>query len=390
VARAYLQNIAPGFKAGAEALCRYASVKSGDRVLDIACGPGTTSFAALALGAEVTGVDSAKGMIEVAQDQARAQRGNITFLEGDLQQLPVPDASFDVALSSFGIVFAVAPRHAVGEIVRVLAPGGRMALLVWPRGGTIGRYFELLSKHLPQPEAPDHHRWADLDLLRSWLGDAFGPITSTTVELPFTAKSPEAAWETLRTSSSRTVLAYGAMAPEAKAALDRDMVAFFRTFKTPDGTIRWPRKALMVRATKQAGKNKKETTSELPRSIVSVLVGYLALAVLAMATTGLAGVILLGSTATSLSTPFVIVSLVFALLAAGAGGWLTARLAPSKPWYHLAALAVLAMIPRPLSGSVGPGPGWYHLAVAGVGILGVLVGGVVKLGWRSLAALKKS
>ena len=105
VAREYHRNIVPGFQPAAESLCRFAGIKSGDKVLDIGCGPGTASMAAAALGAEVTGVDSAPGMIALARELAGSKR-NLTFLEGDALQLPVQSNEFDAVVSSFGVIFA--------------------------------------------------------------------------------------------------------------------------------------------------------------------------------------------------------------------------------------------------------------------------------------------
>jgi len=385
VARAYLQHIVPGFKPGAEALCRYASIKQGDRVLDVACGPGTASFAALAMGGDVTGIDSAKGMVDLANEQARSKKGSITFLEGDLQKLPVPDASFDVVISSFGVVFAPAPRHAVGEIIRVLVPGGRFAFLAWPRSGAIGRYYDALDKHVPPGEGPDPHRWADLDQVKNWLGDTFGPLASTTVELPFTAKSAESAWETMRTSMGRVALAYAAMTPEKKAAIDKEMTDFFRGYKQPNGAIRWPRKAVMIRATKKAGKAPSAGGGEISKTVLALLVGYLSGAILTRMIIGVAGGVLQDPKPAPLSTSYLIAGLVAGLLAAGVGGWLTARLAPGKPWYHLGGLAALLVILSPMAGSSDYlATGGLKWALAAAAIIGVLAGGVVKLGTGSV------
>jgi SAM-dependent methyltransferase len=384
VAQAYQKRIVPGLKPGVEALCRFAGIRKGDRVLDIGCGPGTASFAAHALGAEVTGVDGAKGMIAVAEELARSKRG-ITFLEGDLQDLPVPAASFDVVISSFGIVFAPEPERAIAEVARVLLPGGRMALLAWPRAGAVGRYYDLLDRHIASPAAADPHRWADLNQARTWLGNAFEAVASAEVELPFTASSPEAAWETLRSATGRVASAYQAMAPAARAALDKEMVEFFWTCRKSNGTVVWPRKARMIRATKRVKERPAEV--HIVRSIIAVLAGYLVLALLVVAAGAAAGAALLGSVTARPSGAYLSVNLAAGLVAAGLGGWLTSRLAPGKVWYHLAALAALLVILTPPSGA----PGWYRGSLVGVGIAGVLLGGLVQTGrvtrgWSRLKA----
>jgi SAM-dependent methyltransferase len=381
VAQAYQKHFAPSLKPGVEALCRYAGIKRGDRVLDIGCGPGTASFAAHALGAEVTGVDGAKGMIAVAEELAGSQRG-ITFLEGDLQDLPVPDASFDVVLSSFGIIFAPEPERAVAEVARVLVPGGRLALLAWPRAGAVGRYYDTIDRHIAPVAGADPHRWADLNQMRAWLGDAFDAVASAEVELPFTASSPEAAWETLRGSTGRVALAYQALAPAARTALDKEIVEFFWTCRKSDGTVVWPRKARMIRATRRVKARAAE--GNIVRSFIAVLAGYLILAVLAVGAESAAATVLSVDPGARPARSYLMSALLGGGAAAGLGGWLTARLAPGRVWYHLAALAALLVVLTPPSGlSDASAPGWYRGAITGVGIVGLVMGGLVQTGMVS-------
>ena len=378
VAQAYHKQIVPGLKPGVEALCRYAGIRKGDRVLDIGCGPGTASLAAHALGAEVTGVDGAKGMLAVAEELARSKRG-IVFLEGDLQQLPVPDAAFDVAISSFGVVLAPEPERAAAELARVLVPGGRMALLAWPRSGTVGRFQDVLDRHIPPRAAADPHRWADLSQVRAWLDGSFEAIVSTEVELPLAAGSPEAAWELLRSTTGPIASARDAMAPPARAALDREMVEFFWTCRKPDGTVLWPRKARMLRATRRVKQRGAEVN--IVRSVIAVLTGYLAAALLTASAEAAAGAALLGGVTAAPTRVYLVASLTGGFVAGGLGGWLGSRLAPGRSWYHVAALAALLVILTPPSGLSGASaPGWYRGAIGGVGIAGVVLGGMLQTG----------
>jgi SAM-dependent methyltransferase len=365
-------------------LCRYAGIKKGDRVLDIGCGPGTASFAAVHQGADVIGVDSSPEMIAIAKEITGTRR-EYTFLEGDVHSLPVPDGSVEVVISSFGVVLATNPPKAVAEMARVLVPGGRMAILVWPRAGVLARYYDLLDKHLPDPPGTgrvDQHRWADLNIVRGWLANSFDAVASAEVEVPFTAKTQAAAWDALKTSTARVAPAYEQLSPEAKAALDKEMLELFRGYKKPDGTVSWPRKALMIRATKHVEVVPKSNT--LFRSIIAVLGGYLAMAVVAGITTGIATKAMLPSVTAPPTESYLMVNLVLGLVASGLGGWLTAKLAPNEIWRHVGALAGLTLVLGALSGVTNHvQPLWYKFAIVAAGVLGVGIGGLVKVGIRA-------
>ncbi|MEO8030847.1 MAG: methyltransferase domain-containing protein [Gemmatimonadota bacterium] len=376
VAKAYLRNIAPGFKSAVERLCRYAGIKKGDRVLDIGCGPGTASFAAVHQGADVTGIDSAPEMIRLAKEIANTRR-EYTFLEGDMHALPVPDASFEVVISSFGVVFSTNPPKVAAEMGRVLVPGGRIALLVWPRVGALARYYELLDKHLPTDGGRvDHHRWADLNLVRGWLAADFDAVASADIEIPFTAKTNIIAWDTLKVSTARVADTYAKLQPEAQAACDKAMQDFFRGHRQPDNTIVWPRKALMIRATKRVVVVPKSDTTF--RSAIAVLSGYLASAVPFAILKGIAASVLLPAVPSVPSRTFLLSCVGVGLIAGIPGGWLGAKLAPNKGWVHVGIVAAVFAV---LSGLTVSGlPLWTRAAIAGTGALGVAIGGLILLG----------
>ncbi len=99
--------------------------RPGERVLDVACGPGAIAARAARTGAEVTAIDLAPGMI------ARASRRPepVNWQIGDCQSLPFDDDSFDVVVSSFGVIFAPDPQRAAAELSRVCR--GRLAITAW-------------------------------------------------------------------------------------------------------------------------------------------------------------------------------------------------------------------------------------------------------------------
>ena len=96
-------------------------------------------------------------------------------------------------------------------------------------------------------------------------------ITTTDIEVPFDAPSPEKAWEMLRISTGRVADGYALLEPAARAAMDREMIEFFRTYRKPDGKVKWPRKAVMIRATRLKGDPARK--DNLMRSGIAVLAG---------------------------------------------------------------------------------------------------------------------
>jgi ubiquinone/menaquinone biosynthesis C-methylase UbiE len=110
-----------------EPLLDAAAVGPGDRVLDVATGPGYAAAVAAERGARVVGVDVAEGMLELA----RRLHPGLDFRPGSAEELPFPDWSFDAVVGNFVMLHLGRPEQAAAEFARVLVPGGRVALTVW-------------------------------------------------------------------------------------------------------------------------------------------------------------------------------------------------------------------------------------------------------------------
>ena len=138
-------------------------VSADDDVVDVGCGSGNTSLAAARRGARVTGVDLTPRMLEKAAAAAKLEKVAITWLEGDAQALPLPDSSFDVALSTFGVMFAPDQERAAWELVRVLRPGGRIGVAAWTDDGGPGSFLRVVSQFSPPPPpgAGNPMAWGD-------------------------------------------------------------------------------------------------------------------------------------------------------------------------------------------------------------------------------------
>lgn len=128
-----------------------AGVKRGDQVLDVGSGTGNAAIPAARAGAIVIASDLTPELVEAGRRRAADASAEVQWVEADAEALPFPDGSFDVVLSTFGVMFA--PRHAVaaGEVARVLRGGGTLALANWTPEGFGGRIFRMMAGFLPPP-----------------------------------------------------------------------------------------------------------------------------------------------------------------------------------------------------------------------------------------------
>src|SRR6266853_2295024 len=130
-------------------LVRRASPRAGQRLLDVACGTGVVAVTAARLGARVTGLDLTPELLERARENARIAGVDIEWHQGDVEQLPFADGTYDMVLSQFGHIFAPRPDVAIAEMLRVLKPGKTIAFSTWPPELCIGRLFALTGRYLP-------------------------------------------------------------------------------------------------------------------------------------------------------------------------------------------------------------------------------------------------
>jgi ubiquinone/menaquinone biosynthesis C-methylase UbiE len=134
-----------------ESLCEAVDLEAGTRLLDVACGNGNAALAAAHRFARVTGVDYVPELLHRAADRARAERLDIELVEGDAERLPFDDDTFDMALSTFGVMFAPDQARAAREMVRVVRPGGKIGLASWTPEGFIGELLKVVGRHVSPP-----------------------------------------------------------------------------------------------------------------------------------------------------------------------------------------------------------------------------------------------
>ncbi|HAJ37900.1 MAG TPA: SAM-dependent methyltransferase [Chloroflexi bacterium] len=137
-------------------------IQPGVRLLDVACGAGQLAIPAARAGADVTGIDIAPNWIAQARARAEAERLTVRFDEGDAEELPYADGSFDIVVSLIGAMFAPRPERVAAELVRVCRPGGRIVMGNWTPQGLTGQVFKIISRYAPpSPLMPPPVLWGD-------------------------------------------------------------------------------------------------------------------------------------------------------------------------------------------------------------------------------------
>jgi ubiquinone/menaquinone biosynthesis C-methylase UbiE len=155
-----------------ELVVERAGVEPGMALLDVACGTGNATLPAARAGARVTGLDFAPGLLEIARERAADAMLEIDFVEGDAQELPFEDASFDRVVSTFGHMFAPDHRRTADEMKRVLRPDGVIAVACWVPEGSIGRMFRMNAELVPPPPGGTPPiLWGTEDHVREMWGD---------------------------------------------------------------------------------------------------------------------------------------------------------------------------------------------------------------------------
>src|SRR5262245_49782058 len=143
-------------------------LRPGTKVLDAACGTGNLAVIAARRGCFTSGLDIASNLLAQARERARQESLEIEFTEGDAEAMPYPDASFDVVLSMYGVMFAPRPERVVSELRRVTKPGGLVVLANWTPGGFVGKMFAVFARHLPPPTGfPSPLLWGNEAVVRA-------------------------------------------------------------------------------------------------------------------------------------------------------------------------------------------------------------------------------
>ena len=232
-------EIAKSYAIGAEEFIDGLDLQTGTRVLDVACGTGNLALPAARRGAVVTGVDIAPNLIAQARESAKREGLNVQFDEGDVEDLPYADASFDAVVTMFGAMFAPRPDITAAEITRVVRPGGFIAMANWTPAGFIGQMFKLTASHVPPPQGmASPVLWGVEGTVRERLSEGIASFEAKPQSLifrfPFT---PVEVVEHFRTYYGPTNKAFSALDEAGQAALRRDLEQLWeKNNRATDGT----------------------------------------------------------------------------------------------------------------------------------------------------------
>lgn len=206
-----------------ENLCEAVDLRAGERVLDVAAGNGNATLAAARRFGRVTSTDYVPALLDRGRERAAAERLDVEFRQADAEALPFDDASFDVVLSSFGVMFTPDQDTAAREMARVAKPGGRIGLANWTPEGFIGQLFKVIGRHVAPPaglRAPS--LWGTEARLKE-LFPGHG-LTLTPRQFQFRYRSPEHWLEVFRTWYGPTHRAFAALDPKGQEALAADIL----------------------------------------------------------------------------------------------------------------------------------------------------------------------
>ena len=213
-----------------------------ERVLDIAAGTGNAAVPAARTGASVVASDLTPELLEIGR--AEHPDAGIDWQVADAEALPWPDASYDVALSTVGIMFAPHHRAAADELLRVLRPGGRLGILSWTPEGFIGRLFATMRDFVPAPpagvQAPP--LWGDEEHVRGLLADRVDDLTFARDHVEVDLFTGPTDFRTyFRDNYGPTLMAYRGLAdePERAAELDAALDALAAQADEGSGRMRW-------------------------------------------------------------------------------------------------------------------------------------------------------
>jgi SAM-dependent methyltransferase len=206
----------------------------GTHVLDVATGTGNVAIPLARAGCIVTGVDIAPNLLEQARERAAAQGLEITFDEGDAEQLPYADASFDVVVTMFGAMFAPRPAIVASELARVLKPGGLLSMANWNPASFTGKMFRTGAAHVPPPPGVQPPvLWGDDATVRERLAGGFTNITTKLIPINWElAMSPAGSVNLFRTYFGPTKMAFSRLEETGQAALEKDLVELWTAANT--------------------------------------------------------------------------------------------------------------------------------------------------------------
>jgi ubiquinone/menaquinone biosynthesis C-methylase UbiE len=236
-----------------EELCEALDIRSGQKVLDVAAGNGNASLAAARRWCDVVATDYVPALLERARERAAAERLDIEFREADAEALSFSNGSFDVVVSTFGVMFTADQDRAAAELTRICKHGGKIGLANWTPEGFIGQLFKTIGRHVPPPPGTKSPAlWGT----RARIAELFEPhatsIKSAQRNFVFRYRSPEHWLEVFKTYYGPLLKTFAALDAAAQSALQRDLMALIGRFnRSGDSSMVVPSEYLEIVITRQ-------------------------------------------------------------------------------------------------------------------------------------------
>ena len=236
-----------------EELCEALDIRAGQKVLDVAAGNGNISLAAARRWCDVIATDYVPALLEKAGERAAAERLQIEFREADAEALPFKDRSFDVVVSTFGVMFTPDHEKAATELMRVCKPGGKIGLANWTPDGFIGQLFKTIGKYLPPPAGVKSPAlWGTSARINELFGSQASSIKVESRHFVFRYRSPQHWLDIFKTYYGPVLKTFAGLQPSAQAALTSDIIALIDRFnRSGDGSMVVPSEYLEIVITRQ-------------------------------------------------------------------------------------------------------------------------------------------
>jgi SAM-dependent methyltransferase len=236
-----------------EELCEAMDLKAGSKVLDVAAGNGMASLAAARRWCEVMSTDYVPALLERGRARAEAEGMAIEFREADAENLPFGDNSFDVVLSTFGVMFTPNQDRAASELLRVCKPKGKIGLANWTPDGFIGQVFKTLGKYLPPPAGSKSPAlWGTRARLSEMFDADANSVRAESRLFNFRYRSADHFLEVFKIFYGPVLKAFAALEPARQEELHNDLHALIvRMNRASDGSMVVPSEYLEVVVTKR-------------------------------------------------------------------------------------------------------------------------------------------
>ena len=231
-----------------ETLCEALDLRAGARVLDVAAGNGNATLAAARRWCDVVSTDYVGALLERGKARASAEGLAVQFQEADAEDLPFADGSFDVVLSTFGVMFTPNQQRAAGELARVCRAGGQIGLANWTPPGFIGELFKLIGRYIPPPTGvKPPSLWGTEERLRELFGDHVATLETERKNFVFRYRTPQHWLDTFRTYYGPVQKAFLAVGAAQEQALSADLIRLVQQFnRASDGAMVVPGEYLEV------------------------------------------------------------------------------------------------------------------------------------------------